>query len=510
MRRADRHVTEAFGVPSLLLMENAGRGAAEAVERHFGSPRGRRIVVVAGKGQNGGDGLVAARHLAARGAAVESWVVGRGGDVTGDAGVNLAALRRAGLAVHEAGTDGAGLDGLRAALAGADLVVDALLGTGVRGPATGAVAAAIEAINAARRRVCALDLPSGLPSEGGETPGPTVRADLTVTLGLPKLALYLPAGRARAGRVVVADLGVPAGWLATGARAVLLEAADVRAVVPRRGREAHKGTEGHLLLVAGSRGKTGAAVLAGRAALRAGVGLLTCAGPASQQPLLAAPLPEGMTEPLPETAAASLAAGALDRLLDLAAARDAVALGPGVGLDPETQGVVRGLVARVERPMVVDADALTALAGHLECVREALGPRLLTPHPGEAGRLLGLTAGEVQRDRVGSVRRLADATGAVVALKGAGTLVATPGGEVAVNPTGNPALATGGTGDVLTGVAGALLARGLEPAAALRVAVYLHGLAGDVVAERVGEGGLLAGEVADALPEARRRLGREQ
>lgn len=510
MRRADRRATERYGVPSLVLMENAGRGAVDALERALGPVGGRRIAVVCGKGNNGGDGFVVARHLLGRGARVSAWLVGRTGDVQGDARVNLEALQRSGEGVAEApDPGGSAADRLRAELLDADVVVDALLGTGARGAATGAIAAAIEAINAAGaagRAVCALDLPSGLPSDGQGVAGPVVRARVTVTFGLPKVALVLPEGAACAGRVEIVDLGVPRAWLGDGITAGLAEAADVRAVLPQRTMDAHKGTYGHLLIVAGSVGRTGAAVLSCLGALRAGTGLVTCATPASQQPVVASHLLEPMTEPLPETAARTLSRKAVERIVELLSRMDAVALGPGVGLDPETQAAVQILVRDVERPMVVDADALTALAGRLPLCREAPAPRLLTPHPGEAARLLGCGIADVQADRIRSARRLAAESGAHVALKGARTVVASPDGRVTVNPTGNPGMATGGTGDVLTGIAGGLLAQGVAPAEVLSAAVYLHGLAGDLAAEVRGEAGLLAGDLADAIPGAIRRI----
>jgi NAD(P)H-hydrate epimerase len=508
MRRADRRATERYGVPSLLLMENAGRGAADAIERALGVVEGRRVAVVCGKGNNGGDGFVVARHLLGRGARISAWLVGRADEVRGDARVNLDALQRAGETVAEA-PDADAVARLSAQVRAADIVVDALLGTGVRGPASGAVAAAIDAINAAGaagRSVCSLDLPSGLPSDGEAPAGPVVRAAMTVTFGLPKLGLALPAGLAHAGRLEIADLGVPRAWLAEGIPAGLLEATDARAALPLRPHDAHKGRYGHLLVVAGSVGKTGAAVLACLGALRSGTGLVTCAMPGSQQPVVAAQLSEAMTEPLPETAARTISTKAVERIVELLGRMDAVALGPGIGLDPETQAAVRVLVRDVERPMVVDADALTALAGSAGLCRDAVAPRLLTPHPGEAARLLGSSIADVQADRIASARRLAAESGAVVALKGARTVVAGPDGEVVLNPTGNPGMATGGTGDVLTGVTGGLLAQGVAPVEALRAAVYLHGLAGDLAAATRGEAGLVAGDVAASLPAAIRRV----
>ena len=326
-----------------------------------------------------------------------------------------------------------------------------------------------------------------------------------MTFGLPKVGLFLQPAAACAGRIELADLGVPRAWLETDVAIELPEPEDIQALLPARPLDAHKGRYGHLLVVAGAVGKTGAAVLACRGALRAGTGLVTCAVPASQQPVVAGQLVEAMTEPLPETTAQSLSLKAVERVLELAARMDALAVGPGVGLEPETREAVRRVLLEAERAVVVDADALTAFAGRLGELREARGPRLLTPHPGEAARLLGCSVAEVQDDRLGSARRLAEASGAWVALKGAGTVVTGPDGRTTLNPTGNPGMASGGMGDVLTGVSGGLLAQGLEPGAALRAAVYVHGLAGDVAAAG-GPVGLLAGDVAEALPEALRRL----
>jgi NAD(P)H-hydrate epimerase len=301
-------------------------------------------------------------------------------------------------------------------------------------------------------------------------------------------------------------IGVPDAEIARGIRTFVLEAADVAPLFPPRPRDVHKGTYGHLLVVAGSVGKTGAAALAARAGLRAGVGLVTVATAASAQPIVAALSLEAMTEALPETAARSLALKAREPIAALAEARDAVALGPGLGLDEETRALARELTASLPRPMVVDADALTALAGHLDALRGVPSPRVLTPHPGEMARLVGGRVEDVQRDRVGAARAFAAAHGVHLVLKGAGTVIAQPDGRVLINPTGNPGMAKGGTGDALTGVLGALLARGIDVARAAPAAVYLHGLAGDLAAARVGEEALLAGDVIEALGEAFRRL----
>ncbi|MBI4270511.1 MAG: NAD(P)H-hydrate dehydratase [Candidatus Rokubacteria bacterium] len=507
MRRVDRRAVAELGIPGAVLMENAGRGAAAVVRRQLatlGAPaRGARVVVVCGKGGNGGDGFVVARWLRRQGARPIVLLAAPEREIGGDAAVKLRALRAARVRPLLLDDDRAAAG----ALARADVVVDALLGTGSRGAPEGRIARAIELINGCGRPVVALDLPSGVSADGEPPAGPAVRAALTVTFAGWKLGLLEGAGLELAGRVEVVDIGVPRAELERDVTTFVLEAADVAPHFPPRPRAAHKGTFGHLLIVAGSLGKTGAAALAAAAAVRSGAGLVTVATAASQQPVVAGLVLEAMTEPLPETATHSISATARDVVLELAARRDAVALGPGLGLDAETQTAARALVGELRPPTAVDADALTALAGHLELLRDAPGPRCLTPHPGELARMLGAGTGEVQRDRVAAVRDFATRHRVHLVLKGARSVIGAPNGRVLVNPTGNPGMASGGTGDVLTGMLGALLARGLPPDAALQAAVYLHGSAGDVAAERVGEEALCAGDVIAALPAAFRRLG---
>ena len=501
MRALDARAIRELGIAGPRLMESAGAGAAALIARWLAPIRGKRVVVVCGKGNNGGDGFVVARRLRARGAAVRVLLAGRRSEVRGDAAAALR-LWRGGVEEIPPEPDPSGL---ARPLARAHVVVDALLGTGLTGPARGSAAEAIEAINRAGRSgvpVVALDLPSGLGSDHGALLGPTVKAARTVTFAGLKRSLLLHPAAAQAGVVEVVEIGVPADETARGVTTWRLEAADARRYFPPREPDAHKGRFGHLLIVAGSLGKTGAAVLAGRAALRSGVGLCTIAAPASQQPVVAAQAPEYMTEALPETAARSLSLEARDRVLELARRMDAVALGPGLSLDPETQELARVLIREVERPLVADADALGALAGHLDLLRGAAGPRALTPHPGEMARMLGVGTDAVQGDRIETPRAFARDHRVALALKGAGTVIGHPDGHVVVNPTGNPGMAKGGSGDVLTGIVGALLARGLPPAAALDAGCYLHGLAGDLAAAARGEIAMIAGDIVESLPAA--------
>lgn len=507
MREADRRTIEGVGLPGAVLMENAGAGAVEALRSRFGTAR--RVSVLCGKGNNGGDGYVVARRLGDL--EVTVYLAGTRDEVRGDALQHLEALERSGGRVVEL-PDGAAWERRREQALGADLVVDALLGTGLdRAPRglVGQVVADLARLGPGGPPVLAVDLPSGLPSDGGEVRWETVRADLTVTFAAPQPGHVLPPACDRVGELRIVDIGIPRSVLEARSRLGLVELADAGRCWPPRREGAHKGDFGHLLVVGGSVGKTGAVVLASTAALRAGAGLVTSAVPAPSLAIVAAGRAEAMTEPLPLDGDGGLAGAALDRLLELAGARDAVALGPGLGQGRGTRDLVRAFVRACPVPLVLDADGLNALAPQdgeealSELAREA--PTVLTPHPGEMARLLRLTTAEVQGARLERARQLAAATGAVVALKGQRTVVAHPDGRAAVNGTGNPGMATGGTGDVLTGLVGALLARGTEALSAAVAAACVHGLAGDLAAERLGQESLLAGDLVEALPEAVRR-----
>jgi hydroxyethylthiazole kinase-like uncharacterized protein yjeF len=504
MRRADRRTIEEVGLPGPVLMENAGAAVAGVVESRFATAR--RVIVLCGRGNNGGDGLVVARRLGARAQAV---LLGSRDGVKGDALVHLRACERSGGRVLEAASESA-WSALAARVDEADLLVDALLGTGLRSQPTGLPALGIAAL---RRRfeagvpVLAVDVPSGLSSDGGSCDWPAAQATLTVTFGAPKRCHVLPPACDAVGELVVADIGIaPASLAASQPSLFLLELADGAAAFPARRPGAHKGDFGHVLVVAGSLGKTGAAVLAAGGALRSGAGLVTVATPQPCLPLVAPARPEAMTEPLPSTDSGGLAEEALGRLAALARERDAVVLGPGLGQDPRTRALVRQFVRSCPLPLVVDADGLNALAARgdepaaLDALRREAST-VLTPHPGEMARLVGCSTAEVQAARVETATALARDTGAIVVLKGERTLVAEPGGRATVSATGNPGMATGGTGDVLAGVAGALLARHGALLAAT-AAVVVHGCAGDLAARERGQEGMTAVDLVDALPAA--------
>jgi NAD(P)H-hydrate epimerase len=502
MRALDARAIETLGTSGPRLMENAGRGAAALIAREWAPIRGKRVLVLCGKGNNGGDGFVVARHLKAKGAKVRVLLLGSRAEMKGDAAHALAQWRGR---VEEIRTEAEAAT-VSTALDGTDLAVDALLGTGLAAPARGLAAHVIGRLNESAARagcvVVALDLPSGLGSDGGALPGPAVRAALTATFAGYKRSLLLYPAAEHAGRVVVVPIGIPEAEVGRGITTFLLDETSVSGFFPKRKPDAHKGTYGHLLVVAGSIGKSGAAALAGRAALRSGVGLCTVATALSQQPIVAGFSMELMTEALPETGAQSISFRAKDRILELASQRDAVALGPGLSLDPESQALARALVAELDRPMVVDADALSALAGHLDLLHDAPAPRVLTPHPGEMARMLGTSIAEVEADRIETVREFCARHRVHLVLKGARSVLGGPDGRVFINHTGNPGMATGGSGDVLTGMIGAFLARRFDPLAALQAGCVLHGLAGDLAAADRGEEGLIASDIIEAIPGA--------
>ncbi len=491
MQAIDRDAIERLRIPGHTLMETAGRAVAEAIARHYADSR--QPLVVCGAGNNGGDGYVIARVLAeqARGVVPCVLEVAHVKSQSPEAKANRDLLASAGVELRraESGAD------VAQALAGRDLVVDAVFGVGLARPIDGRLADVLRALATSGLPCVAVDLPSGLSSETGRALGVALDADLVVTFGLPKLGLALHPSRAR---ILVADIGLPAESVArAGVRQHVLTRAGARALLPPRPIDGHKGTFGHVLVVGGSVGKTGAVLLAARGALRAGAGLVSVAAPRALHPLYAGALAEAMVVVLDAAPGDALGPGQLEALLAALETRDALVLGPGLGQSPESVALARALLARARTPAVVDADALNAFAGDLAALRSD-APRILTPHPGEAARLLARTTAEVQSDRPEAARALARASGAIAVLKGARTVVAAPDGALCVNPTGGPGLAAGGSGDVLAGVLGALLGQGRAPWDAARLGVYLHGLAGDL-GPRVGG---LASELADRIPDA--------
>lgn len=498
MRSLDRFTIEQWGVPGDLLMESAGRAVAAAVLEDSRARAG--VLVLCGSGNNGGDGFAAARHLAQQGLPVEIHLVGDASRVAGDARLQLERARAQGL------DPGA----WRAPEAG--VVVDALFGTGLSREVSGDARRAIESLRALRSSragalgVISVDLPSGICADTGRVLGAAVAADRTISIELPKLGLALEPGRGLAGRCQIARIGIAHRAPDAEARAWSWTPASAGRRLPPRPAVGHKGSFGHVLLAAGSEGKSGAAALAATAAGRAGAGLVTLACPAALREVLAARSSESMTAPLGARDARHFAAQDAAALLALAEGRDVLGLGPGLGREATTSAFAREVALAWPRALALDADGLFAFAREPERLRARGAPTVLTPHPGEAALLLCRSAAELNADRLGAARELAQRTGAVVVLKGAATVTAEPQGRAVVNPTGGPALGSGGTGDVLLGIVTALLGQGLDAFVAAALGAYLHGYAGDRISLRQGSSGLLAGDLLLELPGATQAL----
>jgi len=491
MREVDRRTVE-IGIPSIVMMENAGQRVVEFLEANFSPLASHRIVVLCGKGNNGGDGLVVARQLHTRihPAALHVVLLAAPDELKGDAAANFRMLAACGCPVARE---------IPSAARSATLVVDALLGTGISGGATGCMLDGIREINTGfpLAQVVAVDIPSGLPSDSGDPVGEFARANATVTFTAPKAGQVLPPNCDHVGRLVVRPIGSPEPLFDNDDSIFLslIEPAMFRRLLAPRPRSGHKGTFGHVLVIGGSRGKTGAPAMAGLSALRAGAGLVTVASAHSAIPIISAHAAELMTEPLPETTS-----GGISRDAELGRAtegKSVIALGPGLGREPDIAALVSAATASLEQPMVIDADAL------IPGIRGNGKLRVLTPHPGEMARLTGKTTAEVQKDRIGIARAFAQEHGVVLVLKGQRTALAFPDGAVWINPTGTPALGTGGTGDVLTGLISGFLAQFPDDARhAIAAAVYLGGLAGEIGARELGEKCFIATDILRYLPRA--------
>jgi NAD(P)H-hydrate epimerase len=526
MRRIDQQTIEDIGIPGMVLMEHAGSAIVRTIQSQF--PNCRRIGIVVGKGNNGGDGLVIARQLSHVGQSVQIFLVSPPDHFTGDALTNLQIVQNLKLPIEHVCSETA-LEAMEGKIAACELIVDAIFGTGLRGGVRGDIAAVIERINAIQRPVIAIDLPSGLDADTGQVEGACIRADYTVTIGLPKRGLLLHPGAELTGQLEVADIGFPArvinaqnirvNWTQSTANA-RDPCAEVCEWIPPRPRHSHKGTYGRVFMVAGSTGMTGAAALGCEAALRVGAGLVTLGIPKSLNPILEVKLSEVMTLPLPETAEGSLAFAAKSQILEFVERTSSIlAVGPGLSQGPETVELIHSLIRENRTPVVIDADGLNALSqgemtvesprATVKALLSSLtAPAVLTPHPGEMSRLIGSSVRELEQDRIGIAQQFAPELSntseqdITLVLKGAPTVIAGADGEVWLNSTGNPGMATAGMGDVLTGVIAGLIAQGVSSFNAAVLGVYLHGLAGDIVAQSLGMHGLMAGDVLNAIPKA--------
>jgi NAD(P)H-hydrate epimerase len=507
MRTLDQTAINTYDIPGIVLMENAGLQVVKLLQNILNGVTGKEIAIFVGKGNNGGDGMVVARHLFNRGAKVKVGLLVPPEEMSGDAGVNMRVWQNMGQPVSFLFKE----EELACFLTvNTALIVDAIFGTGFKGKALGVPAGCIEVINAGGKPVVAVDIPSGLEADTGQVHGPCVKAAHTVTFALPKLGLVLDPGINYTGKLHVVDISIPSFLLEKeDLKRRLITEKMVQSWLPPRPLGMHKGDCGRVLVVAGSRGMTGAACMTAESAARVGAGLVILAVPASVQPVVAGKLTEVMTVALPETKEQTLSQTAREEILSLLERSDVLALGPGISTHPETVALVRQLIKALPVPGVIDADGLNALVGCPELFAQSPAPLIITPHPGELARLLELSISQVQTQRLSVAEKAAALWKVVVVLKGAGTVIAAPDGETYINPTGNPGMATGGMGDVLTGVITGFLAQGMDLAKATAAGAFIHGLTADRLASEKGIRGLLAGDVMAALPKIIKMLEKE-
>ena len=506
MQAMDRRTIDPFGLPGRILMENAGRGAAAFLFELYPDIAARRVGVIAGRGNNGGDGYVIARCLSQRDVDVTVFLLSERGRVAGDAAANLELLSPLGVPVVEIPNLDA-FDAVRASMRDRELWVDAILGTGLRSEVQGYFREVIDFINSLGLPVFAVDVPSGLNADTGQPCGSCIRANATATFGFAKTGHFQFPGTALSGKLHVVDIGIPPHVVEEVApRQFLLTDRDVQNDINPRPPDSHKGHTGHLLVVAGAPGKTGAAAMAAMAAMRAGAGLVTLAAPNGINPILASRVLEVMTALLPEIEDGRLGMSAFEAIRDLLAGKRCLAVGPGLGQAPDTRELLQRLVVESRLPLVIDADGLNNLAGATAILKESAAPVVMTPHPGEMARLAETTVAAVQADRITCAREFARTFKVHLVLKGAHTVIAHPDGFIFINSTGNSGMASGGMGDVLTGLIAGFITQGFPISAACHLGVYLHGAAADRQAKHKGPWGYLASDVIAGIPSEIRRL----
>jgi NAD(P)H-hydrate epimerase len=501
MQELDRKAIEVYRIPGIVLMENAGRGAAEVITNTFPDLQKKRVAIVAGKGNNGGDGFVIGRYLLNKGIPIKVFLLTDPKSLRGDAETNYQIFARMKGEVISIPSS-KDYQKVKKDLEKFDLLIDGIFGTGLDAEVRGYYREVIDHLNTLKKPIVAIDIPSGLAADTGKPLGTAIRASLTLTFGLPKVGHLISPGIDYVGDLKVIDIGIPKSLVdEEKIQTYLLEEDEIRKwlSIPRH-LDTHKGDYGHLLVIAGSVGKTGAAAMACEAALRMGAGLVTLAIPKSLNAIMEMKLTEVMTEPLPETPKQTLSLRAFNPLLRLCEKKRAVIIGPGIGTFKETQSLVLKLIKTLDIPIILDADGLTALSTQPKTLPAANRSLILTPHPGEMARLINSTAKEVQEDRIGVSRKFSQSAHVHLVLKGFRTLISTPKGEVFINPTGNPGMASGGTGDVLTGMIGGLICQGFDILTSLQISVYLHGLSGDKVAQEIGEKSLVATDMIQKLP----------
>lgn len=500
MNEIDSITINRIGIPGIVLMENAAVKVVDEVARTLGNVSGRNIAVIAGKGNNGGDAFAAARHLINRGACVKVFVASCRNSIAGDAAVNLHVLENMGVSINEL-TDASQMNEFANTLNAADLILDGIFGTGFKGEVRGLIKDIIEIVNNSGKTIISIDIPSGVCGTGGKTTGCCVHANKTVTFVLPKTGLVIHPGCDYTGELVVADIGVPSTVVdGMGISLNIIDGYEVCAFIPQRFKNSNKGDYGKLLIISGSIGMTGSGALAAGAALRTGAGLVYLGVPSRLASIYDILLRESVTIPLKDKEPGCLSVKCIDEILALMKKMDVLAIGPGLSLNDDVVDIVSAVIETADIPLILDADALNAVAKDISILRKLRSEAVITPHPGEMARLCGISIEEVQNNRIDAAREFAGKWRIVTVLKGSRTIIALPDGTTYINPTGNSGMATAGSGDVLAGVIAGLAAQGAKLADAAVVGVYLHGLAGDNAAIIKGEHGLVAGDIIDELP----------
>ncbi|MFB0566825.1 MAG: NAD(P)H-hydrate dehydratase [Candidatus Aminicenantaceae bacterium] len=506
MKNIDRTAIEEIGIIGPILMENAGLQILEALRSKFPKPQKETIVVVAGRGNNGGDGLVVARHLFNQGCKIQVLIIGTKDKVKGDAALNLGIAEKIGVEICEIASD-EDWKHHREKVLQSTILIDAVFGTGLSKPAEGLYVKVIEGINKSKAFKIAVDIPSGLSTDTYHIIGPCVKADLTVTLAAPKIAHVFPPAEECIGELVVADISIPLSLFDDDS--LKLELVEKKSLVPyfdKRKKDTHKGTYGHLFIISGSLGKTGAAVMAAKAALKMGAGLVTVGTPRSCLSLVARSMVELMTEPLAETEEKTISHDALEKTLTLLEGKDALLIGPGISTNESTSEFVLSLIPKIKLPVVIDADGLNILASNPELLKALEQTAILTPHPGEFARLINRSTREVLESKLELVPEFSYKYRVYLILKSYKTLISTPEGNVFINPTGNPGMATAGSGDVLSGMVASMVIQEKNLLDAILAAVYVHGLCGDIGAQRLGEKFLTASNMIRYIPRALKNM----
>lgn len=506
MQKMDHETIESFGIPGIVLMENAGRGATRFFLESFKDACDQKVAVIAGRGNNGGDGFVMARYLYQKRIRVSVYLLSQRDAIGGDAAANLRLLEPLGIPVIEIPDQNA-FKAHATSLRHQDIWIDAILGTGLKSKVKGYFKEAIDFMNRLNKPIFAVDIPSGLNSDTGQPCGVCIKAQATATFAFAKIGHVVLPGTIYTGQLNIVDIGIPQHIVKqTALQHVLITQNMVAKQIHPRSQDAHKGDTGHVLIVAGSPGKTGAAAMTATSAMRAGAGLATLATPESLNPFLETQILEAMTYPLAETKTGILDETALETIMGLMAKKNCLAIGPGIGTAPETKRLIQKILLVSQIAVVIDADGLNCIADNPQILRGLEIPVVLTPHPGEMARLINSTTQTVQQDRIGCARTFARQFGVHLVLKGARTVIAQPDGKIIINPTGNPGMASGGMGDVLTGIIAGFIAQGYAPGDAALAGVYLHGSAGDTLADEYGPYGFLAGDVMNQIPRQIKKL----